>query len=585
MTVACIIDVFGLGGPPWFGWWDADIAIVQPFTVQIAEPRPGGAAVRGGLRGGDRIDLREQSVASRLAALFQPSAAFPTALTIHRGATTKTVAVTGSTSFDSAAPWKLPPMLSWIAANVWFALCALVIALRRWQSSEARTLALVLLFATAGGLQPLYVVVPSGAFGLVLLLLSRTMLALTGVLLVQLASRCGERRRWRDVVSGVAYATIAVDYVADLLQVFGIATLQIDPLPFVLRNSVPRGLLALLSAALVAATAAAAVATTAKQDKARRGWMLLPLPLANFVATAFSVAAALVLSWFANVTLIGIAEVAWLLGALIVTYAVLNRRVLDSDFVLSRTLVVAAVSLIVVAAFILLDWILGDVLVGVSHATGLIANGALALALGLSLNVIQKRITAFLDSVLFRKRHEDERALLEFSREATYATEAGALMDRTIEKLEQHTDARGAALLLDDGSSYKAARTFGNGVSTDVDENDPAILALKTWHKPLDPHRYGTTVHGALALPMLARGRLRGLVLLGERAGGEAYAPDEVDALSQFALGIGAALEGLQLERDGSLASLQASIATMAVAINDLRASLTNGGGRAPETP
>lgn len=175
--------------------------------------------------------------------------------------------------------------------------------------------------------------------------------------------------------------------------------------------------------------------------------------------------------------------------------------VLDFEFILGRTLVVATISLIVVVAFILLEWLLGTVLSNVSHATGVAANAALALVLGLSMRYIHRRVDTFVDSVLFHKRHEDERALIDFSNPA-------------------------------------------------VNENDEAILAFKTWHRAIDPHRYHTVVSGALALPMLARGRLDGILLLGERAGGEAYAPDEVEALSQFAHGVGSALDRL-LEKSG----------------------------------
>ena len=53
---------------------------------------------------------------------------------------------------------------------------------------------------------------------------------------------------------------------------------------------------------------------------------------------------------------------------------------------------------------------------------------------------------------------------------------------------------------------------------------------------------------------MLARGRLLGILLLGERAGGEAYAPDEVEALSQFAHGVGSALDALaDRTKDGEI--------------------------------
>ena len=285
---------------------------------------------------------------------------------------------------------------------------------------------------------------------------------------------------------------------------------------------------------------------------------MLPLPIA-FVGRDIAITiASFVNVWFTNTAVITIGLLCMLVGAFTVTYALLKRRVLDFEFVVNQALVVATVSIIVVASFVLLEWILGTALAGVSHATGLIANGALALILGLSLNPIHKRVDGLVDSLLFQKRHQDERALREFSKEAAYVTESDALFDQAIATVQRHTDARSAALLLDGHGAYAAVRSFGDA-PPEIGENDGAILALKAWHKPLDPHRYATGLEGALAFPMLVRGRLLGVLLLGERAGGEAYAPDEVEALAQVAHGVGTAIDGLAVEHRESQARLLAT--------------------------
>jgi hypothetical protein len=188
--------------------------------------------------------------------------------------------------------------------------------------------------------------------------------------------------------------------------------------------------------------------------------------------------------------------------------------------------------------------VLGTVLAGASHATGVIANAGLALVLGVSLSFIHKRVDETVERVMFRKRHEDERALRDFSKEAAFVTNPDALLDKTIENVRAHTDASGAALFLRRDGSYEAVRGFGE-MPTAIDENDNAILALKTWHKPLDPHKYSTALQGDVALPLVARGELAGVLLCRERTSGEAYAPDEIDALATFALGVGAAYDAL----------------------------------------
>ncbi|HEY5258176.1 MAG TPA: hypothetical protein VIJ12_07315, partial [Candidatus Baltobacteraceae bacterium] len=138
------------------------------------------------------------------------------------------------------------------------------------------------------------------------------------------------------------------------------------------------------------------------------------------------------------------------------------------------------------------------------------------------------------------------------------------------ECVREHTDATAVAILLDDDGSYRAVRHFGE-TSAEVDADDAAILALKATHAPIDPHAYRTTLAGDLALPMVARGRLLGVVLCGVRESGEAYAPDEIEALHEVALGVGSALSALDgdaghttiADLRGSIADLRGSIAAL----------------------
>jgi hypothetical protein len=75
---------------------------------------------------------------------------------------------------------------------------------------------------------------------------------------------------------------------------------------------------------------------------------------------------------------------------------------------------------------------------------------------------------------------------------------------------------------------------------------------------------------------MLARGRLVAILLLGERAGGEAYAPDEVEALSQFAHGVGSALDSLSERRDDENADLRKVIVELAAEVRALPERLSD---------
>lgn len=570
VPVAVFFDSVGAGGRPWFGYWDANAtASGRPYTLAIAQPRPGGASAAAGLRDGDLIDLREQSLTSRVAAAYQPPATRATTLRIRRNGVALTINVTGSTSWEGAPAWKLPAELDRTLTALFFAVCALLIALRRQTDRDARMLSLILLCLGLIIVEPQEFVIPDSRVSLVLLVVARAAEAAAALLLVRLASLFGSRSKTRSILECISYAAALSGFATDVSCAIGLATLWLDPVPLIARISPLRGWLDATVWLLVSVCAFVAVYSTHEDRRPRTAWLLLPLPVAMFGSAVVITMAVIIKSWFANIAVVSASGVILLIGAFIVTYALLKRRVLDLEFVLSRTLVVASVSLIVVAAFVLLEWLLGTVLADVSHATGLVANAGLALALGISLNAIHKRVDLVIDAVLFRKRHDDERALLEFSKEAAYITETGALLNRAIEKIRNHTDTRNAALLLNDGDEYAAARSFG-GVPSPANENDAAILALKTWHKPIDPHHYESRLGGALAVPMIARGRLIGVLVLGERTGGESYAPDEVEAISQFAHGVGSALDALSAKNDSNITTLAQALGAMSDSIATL---------------
>ncbi len=215
--------------------------------------------------------------------------------------------------------------------------------------------------------------------------------------------------------------------------------------------------------------------------------------------------------------------------------SLLNRRVLDIGFALNRAAVFTGVSVVIVGIFVLAEWALSEWFSSAGHATNLAISAVLALALGLSVRAIHTRVDRVLDAVFFRKRHEDEQAIRNLAREAAYITDPQILLSRIVAVLEEHADATSAQVLLDDGAGH-----YGG-----VSENDPAIVRLRATQKVLDLHDVQSAIAGEFAYPMLARGRLVGVLVLGPKRSGESYAPDESDAIAQLAHDAGAALDVL----------------------------------------
>lgn len=242
----------------------------------------------------------------------------------------------------------------------------------------------------------------------------------------------------------------------------------------------------------------------------------------------------------------------------ILGYAALRRRLFDVGFVLNRAAIFTIISALVVGAFVVLEWALGKWFENAGRAAGLELNAALALVLGLSLRFVHTRVDSFVDTVFFRKRHEDGRALLRFAHEAAFVTQRDLLLIRTRDVIETHLGVESAAVV-----------PLG-----ELDLNDPAVLAMRTWREPVELARFSSSLRGEYAFPMVAHGELQGAIVCGEKQNGEAYAPDEVEVMKDVAHGVGVAIWSLDLlnVRDGVMhGALREMLAAQHEMISELR--------------
>jgi hypothetical protein len=261
-----------------------------------------------------------------------------------------------------------------------------------------------------------------------------------------------------------------------------------------------------------------------------------------------------------------------IVAPIVLTYAALNRRLIDVGFVLNRTVVFAIVSTIVIGIFVLVEWAAGAWLVNASHTTSAILGMVVALVLGLSLRYIHKYVDRFVDNVMFRKRHDDETALRRFAHEASYISDPGTLVERALRTVRDHTTADWADILVRNGS---ATYVSSGRHDIEIGENDPAIVALSAWNRPFDLHGFSDTeVRGDVAFPMTSRGRLVGALVCGPKRDGETYAPDESDALLALARGVGAALDVLDTRSERSSDALIAELSKSVRALSEITRSL-----------
>ncbi len=518
-------------------------------TIRVA---PGSAAYRAGLRTGDSVDLGALPNTARYRLHEGVVAGERFVVPLRSGAGLRMVPLVAKPSMAGQIDWFI------IAGTAWLVLFGALLAWRRSDNAPARTLALLLLSSPSlimlqaeNGFYTPWIGVDLAANALSSLTNLSTALLATYAMLFRLPHPSTRR-----TLAALAYASgiawIAFTFIAMERAWIGLA----PP---------PQARFVLIAASCLFSWLCALV--TARQStgeqRVRVAWVTASLGityvvevayiLARFIAPAFGVR-------FGEVAL----DVAYFLAPVGLWCSLLNRRVLDIGFALNRAAVFTGVSVVIVGIFVLVEWALSEWFSSASHTTNLAISAVLALALGLSVRAIHTRVDRVLDAVFFTKRHEDEQAIRTLAREAAYITDPQVLLSRIVAVLEEHADATSAQVLLDDGAGH-----YGG-----VSENDPAIVRLRATQKVLDLHDVQSAIAGEFAYPMLARGRLVGLLVLGPKRSGESYAPDESDAIAQLAHDAGAALDVLGTKagvaHDNALVRLQESSEAILAGIREL---------------
>lgn len=572
VNVASVVDVTGMGGaPPWRGEWGAVLGGLlpsNPFYIEVTSVDPGGAAARAGLRRGDLIDIRENTLVDRFSLLGAPLNGRPITLSVRRGSLQKELTVVPR---PVQLDWSF-----WLGAfgDLWLLLFAALIAWRRADAPQMRLLSLWLaVFVFVGAM--LNVAAPWAWVDFIIAFSANVAGGLSVVLLAAFAGGFARPlSRPRGITQWICYAFAAATTVMYVSQTVAIITLRFDPVTFV--GGITALAFATAAVLMAAVCGVLAIAASHGIERQRAVWTLVPI--AVFLCYFIVVIIATPSLSYANSTVANLVYVLVLFAVPVaLTYAALSRRLIDIGFVLNRTVVFAALSTIVIGAFVLVEWAASKWFLGASHTTSAIVDMLVALALGLSLRFIHKYVERFVDRVFFRKRNEDEAALRRFAHESSFITDRSVLLERAVREVKEHSNVDDVTILTRDGD--RAYLPFSSGARATVSENDPGIVALRAWGKPVDLNALeGSELRGEFAFPMISRGALVGALICGSKRDGEVYAPDESDALLALAQGVGTTLDTLSGRSDDSRDAILEAIRALPDAIADrLRTEMQRG--------
>jgi hypothetical protein len=224
-------------------------------------------------------------------------------------------------------------------------------------------------------------------------------------------------------------------------------------------------------------------------------------------------------------------------------YAILKQHLIDVRFIISRTVVYAAITTLVVGVIGVVDWATSAYLTQARAAMAI--DAFVTIALGFALHRTYRWLERVVDFLLFRKKHEAQAYLHRLGRTLLRAKREETIDYALVRDPYEMLDLTLAALFRTNGAAYSLSSSAGwndaNPPAFDADHD--LVRFLLTERKPffVAELRSRTSTHltepaaaPAVAIPIFQGDDLSAFALYGLHRDGTKLDPDEVEALEKL---------------------------------------------------
>jgi hypothetical protein len=239
-------------------------------------------------------------------------------------------------------------------------------------------------------------------------------------------------------------------------------------------------------------------------------------------------------------------------------YAILKRHLIDVRFVISRTVVYAFLTTLIVGIIGLVDWLTSAYLSQVRVAMAI--DAAVTIGLAFVLHRAYGWVESAVDFMLFRRKHEAERYLDRVARTLMFAEHEEAVDKALVHDPFDKLGLTAAALYRAQTGAYVATRVEGwsraNAPAFCADDDLVRFMVAERTKIALgdlrahvaEPFRLqGHTP--AVAIPVFQGNRLTGFAVYGLHRDGTKLDPDEVQTLEHLCAAAAQAYTGIELAR------------------------------------
>ncbi|CAN5657101.1 hypothetical protein BH10BAC5_BH10BAC5_04390 [soil metagenome] len=250
-------------------------------------------------------------------------------------------------------------------------------------------------------------------------------------------------------------------------------------------------------------------------------------------------------------------------------YSIFKYRILDTEFIVKKSLVFSLVTFLVVSVYLIVVFIADNVLGSFLSVNRQIATIAVIIFVTFTFDFVNKRSRQFVDRQFFRERYNYRKSLLDFTNEIQYLRNIKQIIETFARVVKTTMNINRVELLLKEQKYYdllKETDYTKDENFKDIDDpnsemffkffrsnKEPVQLydvKLALSDMSLDEKEMIKNSKIVLTIPLFMSDTLIGVFNFGGKVSGKAYSDEDIDLLTTLCIYLSAAFENSRLQAE-----------------------------------
>jgi two-component system NtrC family sensor kinase len=254
--------------------------------------------------------------------------------------------------------------------------------------------------------------------------------------------------------------------------------------------------------------------------------------------------------------------------AIVLAFGVLKYDLLDMGAVIRRGTIYFLLTIVLTLFYVIIIGFFNTLFIRSGQTHPLLLPFVLSLFMVILFNPIREKVRMFIDKLFFRGKYDYQRLLKEVSAQMTKLLRIDDVTELLLKSVEESLQTDNVVLfLLDEKSArFQAKHLGGNTLAipwAEIDQHHPLAVYLEDFRRPLSTvlielsglpkHQKADIIdlirawRSSLVVPMYSKGRLIGIITLGQKKSGELFVHEDVELLSTLANQTATALDNAKM--------------------------------------